>query len=178
MSRFEDVQDFMLAFGQQVRDVPTTDITPEEQLLRARLVFEEAMEFVDAMGCAVVHDMGQWQIMLKSEYNNAESADIDLPEAADALADSLVVIYGSFATLGIEPKSVFDEVHRSNMAKLGPNGQPILREGDRKVLKPEGWTPPNIAGVLIEQGWRCGCPDRDPYAGCHRHQVTKRGILS
>ncbi len=37
----------------------------------------------------------------------------------------------------------WDEVHRSNMAKVGG---PI--RGDGKRLKPEGWTPPDVAGVL------------------------------
>ena len=39
------------------------------------------------------------------------------------------------------------EIHRSNMAKLGPDGRPIYRD-DGKVMKPEGWTPPNIGGLL------------------------------
>ena len=36
------------------------------------------------------------------------------------------------------------------MAKLDDNGNPILRE-DGKILKPEGWTPPDISGVLDAQ---------------------------
>jgi predicted HAD superfamily Cof-like phosphohydrolase len=49
--------------------------------------------------------------------------------------------------LGIPFRAVFKEVHRSNMAKLDKNGT-VLRREDGKVIKPEGWTPPDIAGVL------------------------------
>ena len=42
-------------------------------------------------------------------------------------------------------------VHVSNMAKLGPDGKPIYRE-DGKILKPEGWQPPDIGAVLDAHG--------------------------
>lgn len=74
----------------------------------------------------------------------------DIVEVADALADLVYVTYGAALEFGIDLDAVIAEVHRSNMAKLGPNGQVIYRE-DGKVLKPEGWTPPNIRSVL-EQG--------------------------
>jgi hypothetical protein len=28
------------------------------------------------------------------------------------------------------------------MAKLGADGKPIIRESDGKIMKPEGWEPP------------------------------------
>lgn len=71
----------------------------------------------------------------------------DIVEVADALADLVYVAYGAALEFGIDLDAVIAEVHRSNMAKLGPNGQVIYRE-DGKVLKPEGWTPPNIRSVL------------------------------
>ena len=40
----------------------------------------------------------------------------------------------------------FNEVHRSNMAKL-VDGK-VLRREDGKVLKPEGWQPPQLAQFL------------------------------
>jgi predicted HAD superfamily Cof-like phosphohydrolase len=40
----------------------------------------------------------------------------------------------------------FNEVHRSNMAKL-VDGK-VLRRDDGKVLKPEGWQPPQLAQFL------------------------------
>mgnify|MGYP003343800326 FL=1 len=76
----------------------------------------------------------------------------DVVKVADALADILYVVYGTADTYGIPIDACFREVHRSNMAKLDENGKPIKR-ADGKFLKPPGWTPPDIAGVLgIKKG--------------------------
>jgi predicted HAD superfamily Cof-like phosphohydrolase len=40
-------------------------------------------------------------------------------------------------------EDVFDEIHRSNMSKLGENGMPLLRE-DGKILKGPGYTKPEL----------------------------------
>jgi predicted HAD superfamily Cof-like phosphohydrolase len=44
-------------------------------------------------------------------------------------------------------EEVFDEIHRSNMSKLSPDGQPVLRE-DGKILKGDGYFKPNIKQFL------------------------------
>ena len=43
--------------------------------------------------------------------------------------------------------AVLDEVHASNMTKLGADGRPI-RRADGKVLKGPDYRPPDIAAVL------------------------------
>ena len=69
--------------------------------------------------------------------------DGDLIAVADALADLLYVTYGMAITFGIDIRPVFAEVHRSNMAKVGGPTR-----GDGKILKPEGWQSPDIAGAI------------------------------
>lgn len=73
----------------------------------------------------------------------------DLVATIDGLCDLLVVTYGAAVEFGVNLKPFFDEVHRTNMAKVGG---PIREDGKR--LKPLGWTPPDIAGILarIEGG--------------------------
>lgn len=137
--RAAQVGDFMRVMGQPVRDTPTSEIPDDERRLRARLVYEEAVEFATAMGMAVNGwDPADGLIDLKEPHNR-----IDLVEAADALADLLVVVYGSAHTLGIPIKAVFDAVHETNMAKA-PGGV-VTRREDGKVLKPDGWVPPTAA---------------------------------
>lgn len=80
------------------------------------------------------------------EYMDAEHTD-DLVEIADALADIIYIACGTAVAYGIPLDRVFAEVHRSNMAKLGPDGKPIYRE-DGKVMKPADWQPPRIAQTL------------------------------
>jgi len=75
----------------------------------------------------------------------------DIIEVADAIADLLVVTYGTAHEFGIPIDEVFEEVHASNMSKLGADGRPIYRE-DGKVLKGPNFRPPDIKGVLYGQG--------------------------
>jgi predicted HAD superfamily Cof-like phosphohydrolase len=71
----------------------------------------------------------------------------DTVEIADACADLKWVIEGLEHTLNLPNQEVWDEVARSNLSKISPSGKVIKRE-DGKILKPAGWTPPNIKQVL------------------------------
>jgi predicted HAD superfamily Cof-like phosphohydrolase len=68
---------------------------------------------------------------------------------ADAIADCLYILYGTALEWGLGDKLpvIFDEVHRSNMSKLGADGKPIYRE-DGKILKGENYTPPQIKDIV------------------------------
>lgn len=149
------VRDFMLAFEQTVRDTPTTNITDAERLLRARLIVEEAVEFAEAMGCTI-RPAPDGTITAKTVQVDLDpTKGIDLVEAADAIADITVVNKGSGHALGVPQDAVFEVVHGTNMAKLGPDGRVLRRPSDGKVCKPEGWEPPTerIRALLIEAGW-------------------------
>ena len=98
----------------------------KSRLLRRKLLWEEFQEYIEA------------------EQKN------DFIGIADALADMNYIINGTALTYGIPLDKVFEEVHASNMRKLGPDGKPIRRE-DGKVIKPEGWRPPAIEDILIAE---------------------------
>lgn len=57
-------------------------------------------------------------------------------------------VIGAAADCGIPFDEVWDVVHYANMAKVGGPKDPITG----KQLKPAGWTPPDVAGVLIKHG--------------------------
>jgi predicted HAD superfamily Cof-like phosphohydrolase len=71
----------------------------------------------------------------------------DLEKIADGAVDSIVVILGMCVSYGIDIRPLWDEVHKTNMAKAGG---PIREDGKR--LKPEGWQQPKIKELLNEQG--------------------------
>lgn len=119
---YTDVKDFHLAFGQRIGTRPAFPEDINERELRMNLLEEEV-----------------------NEYFDAEEA-LDIVEIEDALADIIYIACGTAVSYGIPLDKVFEEVHRSNMAKL-VDGKPIYRE-DGKVKKPEGWVPPDIKGVL------------------------------
>jgi predicted HAD superfamily Cof-like phosphohydrolase len=121
MSYFTDVKDFHVAFGQRVGEKPEL---PEqnERALRMRLLSEE------------------WEEYRSAEYDN------DIVEIADALADIIYIACGTAVSYGIPLDEIFNEVHRSNMAKL-VDGK-VLRREDGKIQKPEGWTAPDIKSII------------------------------
>lgn len=114
--------EFHTTYGVDVRWSPGIP-SESRRKLRVELIREEAEEFKDAV--------------------EAE----DLIEIADALADLLYVTYGAALEFGIPIDEVFDEVHRSNMSKLGEDGKPILR-GDGKILKGPNFFLPDIKAIL------------------------------
>lgn len=129
------VREFHAAYGVTTRTIPTA-VIPEADL-RRDLLREET-----------------------EEYDLAEQQG-DLVEIADGLADVVYIAYGTALAHGIDLDAVLREVHRSNMSKLGEDGQPILRE-DGKVMKGPHYSPPDIAAAL--EGHRPnGCCDY------HRH---------
>ena len=109
-----------------------------------------------------------------NEYLDAENED-DLVEVADALADMVYIICGTALTYGIPLARVFAEVQRSNMAKLGPDG-PVYRESDGKVMKPPGWTPPNIMGVLAAEDYVVEFRSKEDNLNCRDDVYDKVSI--
>lgn len=87
--------------------------------------------------------------LIREEFDElleAEAND-DLVEVADALADMVYVIAGHATNYGIPLDTIFNEVHASNMSKLGEDGKPIYRS-DGKILKGPNFWRPNIAKIL------------------------------
>lgn len=84
-----------------------------------------------------------------AEYEKA-SADGDLEGMLDALVDLVYVAMGTAYLQGFPFEEAWDEVQRANMRKVkaGPNGEGSKRGNPNDVVKPEGWTAPDIAAVL------------------------------
>tara|TARA_A100001388_G_scaffold251173_1_gene212872 strand:+ start:649 stop:1032 length:384 start_codon:yes stop_codon:yes gene_type:complete len=78
------------------------------------------------------------------EYLEAANND-DIIEVADALGDMLYILCGTIIEHGMHEiiEDVFDEIQRSNMSKLGEDGEPIYR-ADGKVLKGPNYFKPNF----------------------------------
>lgn len=96
----------------------------KDRMRRARLIVGEAAEFLEAA------DKG------------------DFVEMVDALADILVVTYGTAVEMGVDLEPVFTEVHRSNMSKNGG------LDAGGKVLKGPAFSRPDILEELRRQGYQ------------------------
>ena len=126
-NKIEAVKAFHTAFKIGYKETPQADLGMEKNMLRYKLMREENEEYLEAAN------------------NN------DLVEVADALGDMLYILCGTIIEHGLQHKieEVFNEIQRSNMSKLGADGQPIYRE-DGKVLKGPNYFKPNIAAILSE----------------------------
>jgi predicted HAD superfamily Cof-like phosphohydrolase len=88
------------------------------------------------------------QSLLQEEVTElAESKN--LLDVADAICDILYITYGTAHEYGLADRLVmlFDEVHRSNMSKMGPDGKPLFRE-DGKVMKPDTYSEPKLRPII------------------------------
>ena len=105
----------------EIPKLETPGLGPDELIeLRIKLLTEEVQEYAEA----------------------ARSGD--LVEVLDALADIGYILAGTIINHGMQNiyDDAFNEVHRSNMAKL-VDGR-VIRRADGKVMKPEGWQPPQL----------------------------------
>lgn len=123
--QINSVKDFHTAFKIGYRETPKADLGNDKNTLRFNLMKEENEEYFEAA------------------QNN------DMVEVADALGDMLYILCGTIIEHGMQHKieEVFDEIQRSNMSKLGEDGQPIYRE-DGKVLKGPNYFKPNIEEII------------------------------
>ena len=67
------------------------------------------------------------------------------PEIADACFDLMWVAIGYMISRGWNVDKIWDEGALSNLRKIDPETRKVLKREDGKVLKPEGWQPPNFS---------------------------------
>jgi len=139
------VEEFMVAAEQTVPDKPTV---PSDNIvrLRAKLILEEAIEYLEATYGKVFDDI---KLELRDRLEHKQ-LKVDIIEIADALSDIDYVSEGARLAFGINGKEIADEVQRTNMAKFGPGS---WKDENGKQRKPPNWQSPNIKSLLIEQGW-------------------------
>lgn len=69
-------------------------------------------------------------------------------ECLDALIDILVVTIGAIHSMGADAEGAWKEVMRTNFAKINKDTGKVRKREDGKVLKPLGWTAPNLKPYL------------------------------
>jgi predicted HAD superfamily Cof-like phosphohydrolase len=112
---FRDQEKFMRACDQSVEVLNSSQFE-----LYVKLINEECNELIDAI------------------TNN------DKVETLDALIDILVVTIGAVHSMGADAEGAWKEVMRTNFAKIDSETGKVRKREDGKVLKPLGWTPPDL----------------------------------
>jgi len=123
-NKLELVKEFMKVFGDHISESPS--LVPQKVYeLRYKLLKEENEEYLKAC-----------------ERGN-------LIEILDAVTDMMYVLYGTIIAHGFQDiiDKSFEEVHESNMSKLGKDGKPIKR-ADGKIIKGPNYFPPNLSKFI------------------------------
>ena len=84
--------------------------------------------------------------LMEEEWNELKLAinNNDRLETLDALLDFIVVTVGAIHSGGYEGEDGWKEVMRTNFAKIDSETGKVRKREDGKVLKPLGWTPPDL----------------------------------
>lgn len=125
MSREEKVAVFNKAAGKKPYDVASKDF--ESSYVKGFV--EEAEELLEAV-------QDYW--LDPSEENRAQ--------LCKEWADTQITLSNIAWYLNIPADPSVNRVHNSNMTKIGPDGQVILRE-DGKILKPASYAAPDMKGL-------------------------------
>ena len=116
---FTDVSVFLSAVGQETPATPQKTVSDQAQLYK-QLIEEEVTEF--------------WE---------AEAVGDDVEEI-DACFDMIWVIVGYMKSRGWDCEGIWDEGAKSNLSKIDPVTGLVRKREDGKILKPEGWQPPDF----------------------------------
>ena len=140
-TELDKVRDFMMVNDQTVRLTPVEHISQHEKMLRVGLLVEELWELADALGV----DLGD-----KPTMYCKDSTVIKPVDTLDALTDILYVLFGTYHTCGLGKCAgpAFNEVHDSNMSKLGEDGKPYKDPDTGKIMKGPNYFKPNLALIV------------------------------
>lgn len=72
----------------------------------------------------------------------------DEVEQLDACMDMIWVILGYCYMKGYDVSGAWKEVARSNLCKIDEKTGKVIRREDGKILKPEGWKPPDLKSFV------------------------------
>lgn len=118
------IDEFMRKAGQDVPDSPTMP-SEEVRLLRAKLIWEEVLETIQALGVDLTFGNG-WMFDDQTSHRLpkmpkptwAVKGELNLKEVADGCADISVVTIGTLSACGIADARLLEEVDRSNLSKF------------------------------------------------------------
>lgn len=118
-------------------------------------LFKDQTTFMVACDQSVCeHNEEQFKLyvdLIDEEYNEELKHAIatnDRVEQLDALIDILVVTIGAINSMGADGAGAWKEVMRTNFEKIDAETGKVRKRADGKVLKPDGWQPPQLAQFL------------------------------
>jgi predicted HAD superfamily Cof-like phosphohydrolase len=119
-------------------------------------VFSDQKQFMEACG----QTTGQFNESQFSLYTNLIKEEFeelqdgvklnDRVEILDALMDIIVVTVGAAHSLGVDVEGAWQEVVDNNNSKIDKETGKVRKREDGKILKPDGWQPPNFEQYVLK----------------------------
>ena len=119
-------------------------------------LFKDQQLFMEACDQSTgVYDEAQYAMyrsLIEEEVQELRDAivAVDKVEQLDALLDIMVVTIGAMHSLGVDGEAAWDEVMRTNFAKIDPTTGKVTKRADGKVIKPVDWQAPELAQFINE----------------------------
>jgi len=111
-------------------------------------MYKDVVKFIEA--CDQKQNLSNVDLyshLIEEEYDEFLFSMND-EEALDACMDLIWVILGYCYMKGWNVDSAWNEVARSNLAKIDSKTGKVLKSFDGKVMKPKGWKAPNLKPFL------------------------------
>lgn len=146
---YNDVREFTEKSMETSLQGKPVAMTPEQVQFAMEMMTSEIVE----LGQTVFTTEKAQEIIRNAVNKDLSNIDIEnetqkITEQCDAIIDVIYYALNCAAKQKFPLNEIFAEVHRANMSKA-INGKFQKRE-DGKIIKPEGWQPPNLEKIIIE----------------------------
>lgn len=121
-------------------------------------VFEDVKNFMTACDQGKSEQTATLYLELINEEFNELSDGVEGGSdvaTLDAICDTIWTLIGYAHAKGYPIEAAWDAVALSNLRKIDLRTGKVNRRADGKVLKPEGWKPPDIGRILDDAGFQC-----------------------
>jgi len=131
------VAEFHAAAGAPIRQTPT--IPPRKEAdARVNMAFEEYDEHE--------REVADYQEDVRLQNAGPTRERDHIAKVGRELGDAVYVAYGTALEYGVDLDAIIAEIHAANMRKVRGG---VKKRKDGKVLKPDGWEPPDVYRVIF-----------------------------
>jgi predicted HAD superfamily Cof-like phosphohydrolase len=119
-------------------------------------IFNDVKQFMDACDQQPSEELATMYLHLINEELNELDEAVEgggHALALDAVCDTIWTLIGYALAKGYPIETAWDAVTLSNLRKIDLKTGKVRRRSDGKVLKPEGWKPPDIQKILEDANY-------------------------